>query len=72
MHRCGTLHDSNPRPSDRLIFNKWLGYFWVGLCNKIDQLAPIVQRVDNFIQWIKGISWSTFYPLDSDLSDNNH
>ena len=33
-----------------------------------NDLALFVQRLDNFIQRIKCISWSTFYPLDSDLS----
>ena len=30
--------------------------------------APVIQRAENFIQRIKCTGWSTFYPLDSDLS----
>ena len=29
--------------------------------------VPVVQRVDNFFQQIKCISWSTLYLLDGDL-----
>ena len=31
-------------------------------------LAPVVQRVDSFIQRIKYTGWSTFYPLRESLS----